>query len=120
MKDLNTIAYSIYLLISFFITIQIGWICYKNGEVYLKQIFASKTAWVAPVNKILLTGYYLINLGYIAFSLSFWDHLTSIEMLISRLSFRLGYICLILAIIHCFNLWVLAYLAKKPIFSNKL
>lgn len=119
MQHLNIITYSIYLLISFYVTIKVGWICYKNGEVYLQQIFSTNKEWAHPINKMLLIGYYLVNLGYTVLNLSFWGNVHSLKTMLDTLSLKLSAILIILGVLHCFNIWILAQLAKKSMFSNK-
>ena len=57
------ISYMIYLSITVYITVIVGWECYKNGLVYVTSIFKDKKL-VEAINRILLTGYYLTNIGY--------------------------------------------------------
>jgi hypothetical protein len=59
---------------------------------------------------MLLIGYYLLNLGYASISISSWPTITSEEMLSAYLSDHIGFIILMLALIHYFNLvWLLLY-----------
>jgi len=119
MQNLNIITYIIYLLISFYITISVGWMCYQNGRVYLKNIFSHHPNWVTPINKLLLMGYYLINLGYITFNLNDWENIVTPLMMVDGLLFKLGYLLVALGVLHYFNIWVLAQLSRKSMFSNK-
>ncbi len=119
MQNLNTITYLIYLLVSFYITIKVGWMCYQNGRIYLEDIFIQQPRWVTPINRLLLTGYYLINLGYIMFNLNDWETITNLVMMANILILRLGYLLVVLGGLHYFNIWVLARLAKQSMFSNK-
>ncbi|OJJ20958.1 hypothetical protein BKI52_10285 [marine bacterium AO1-C] len=119
MQNLNIITYIIYLLLSFYITIRVGWICYQNGRVYLADIFESHPSWVDPINKLLLTGYYLINLGYITFNLTDWEQIVTPLMMADVLVLRLGYLLIALGGLHYFNIWGLAQLSKQSMFSNK-
>jgi len=119
MQNLNIIAYIIYLLVSFYVTIKVGWMCYQNGRVYLEDIFGHHPSWVTPINKLLLTGYYLINLGYIAFNLNDWENITTPLMMTDVLILKLGFLLVVLGALHYFNIWVLAQLAKHSMFSNK-
>lgn len=89
--------------------------CYKNGRVYLNSIFVQHQNWVNPINKLLLIGYYLVNLGYITISLNFWENVTDIFILINSLVSRVGYILLILGGLHYFNIWALTQLSRKSI-----
>jgi len=111
--NLNIIGYIIYLAITFFITIRVGWFFFTNGRIYLENIFIENPQMVDPINKILLTGYYLLNLGFAAVSILSWNHISSIYLLIEALSQNTGMICIILGIIHFINMAVTAYIANN-------
>jgi len=95
--------------------IKIGWVFYKNGEIFLYSIFKNDPIIVKNINNMLLIGYYLINLGYATVTISCWEHIYTIEQLISFLAEVLGKIILILAIMHYNNIFWLNYLSKRNI-----
>jgi len=95
--------------------IKIGWVLYENGEVFLNTIFKNNKILVKNINNILLTGYYLINLGFATITISCWEHIYTIEQLISFLAEVLGKIILTLAIMHYNNIFWLNYLSKRNI-----
>jgi hypothetical protein len=65
------------------------------------------------INRLLLLGYYLMNLGFLAISLMLWDSILSIQQLFELLTFRIGLVLLSIAIMHYFNLfWLTKYLKK--------
>lgn len=108
----NIIAYLLYLPITAYITIYVGKVCYLNGEVFiLKLIPQMETA--KAVNKLLLIGYYLINLGFTALTLSYWTKIAHWTQLIEVLSTKLGQIILLLGIMHFNNMFIIQFFAKK-------
>ena len=65
---------------------------------------------VQSINKLLLVGYYLLNLGYTAFTLSFWKQIDSFAGMCDVLFKNAGTIIICLALMHYFNLiWILIY-----------
>lgn len=114
----NLIAYFIYLLISIFITIFVGYKCYKTGEIYLLFIIKD-TRTCNAINRILLVSYYLVNMGYIAISISNWDvvnsFLKTLEILISKIST----ILIVLSFLHYSNLFLIYKLRKQLILNFK-
>ncbi len=102
--NLNIITYCIYLPIIIFITIRIGWICYKNGELFLINLFEDK-AIVKSINNLLLLGYYLTNIGYAIITMSYWETLNNVADILSSLTYTLGKIVLILATLHYNNIF---------------
>jgi hypothetical protein len=109
----NTIAYLIYLPTTIYITVYIGRLCYKYGLHHLKSIFGTEEDLANLVNRLLLIGYYLINIGYAAITLKFWEQIETYIQLINIVSTRLGIIIIFLGIMHYFNLWVTKTHGKK-------
>ena len=107
----NLAAYIIYLSITFFITVRVGWICYKNGEVFIRQVIENEEM-TALLNKFLLIGYYLLNLGYMAISILNWKSINSTLEVINVVSERVGLIVVFLAVMHYFNMTVIAVFGK--------
>ncbi|MFY8189943.1 MAG: hypothetical protein ACOVK9_03180, partial [Bacteroidia bacterium] len=62
----------------------------NRGALFLMQMFNNNEALVSTLNKFLLIGYYLINLGYAAISINFFHQITSWLMLAEELTFRIG------------------------------
>jgi len=112
----NLIAYLIYLSATFFITVRVGWMCYKNGAIFIYQIIQEDELTML-LNKFLLMGYYLMNLGYMAVSIYFWEQIGSFLEMINIVSQRIGLIVLMLAGMHYFNMIFIALFGKK-IFQN--
>lgn len=116
--NLNLITYSIYLPIICFIMIKIGWLFYKNGEVFLYSLFNQNTELVKSINNLLLIGYYLTNIGYAIVTISYWEKIDSLIELINSLSFTLGKIILLLALLHYNNIFWLKHITKTKILKQ--
>lgn len=97
----------------FWVTIHLGWVFYKNGEVWLDQVLLHDRHLVKSVNNLLLAGYYLLNLGYVVLQISFWQEVTGIELLFKILVQKSGQIILLLALMHYFNLFWLLLFGRK-------
>ncbi|MCS3870567.1 hypothetical protein J3D55_003483 [Chryseobacterium ginsenosidimutans] len=108
----NIISYLLFLSISSYITIDVGRRCFNSGKVYLEYLIKDKD-FCLTVNRILLGSYYLVNLGYIAISLSSWGKITNMEEVLTTVFTRIGYIILILCFLHFTNILTLYILRKK-------
>ena len=108
----NIISYIIFLMVSFYITIDVGRRCFQAGKAYLEYLIHDSEMCLT-INRILLGCYYLLNLGYIAVNLAFWDRVGSIEEIIAVTAVRIGYIALILCILHYMNIFTLYFLRNK-------
>ena len=116
--NLNIITYSLYLPIISFITIKTGWSLYKNGKVYLQGLFKNDMLLVNRINKILLMGYYLVNLGYAVITISYWSTIKNEIELINSLTFTLGKLILLLAILHYNNIFWLNQLKNSNLLNQ--
>ncbi len=114
----NILSYTIYLPLIFFITIKVGWMFYKNGELFLMNLFENNIALIKNVNNILLIGYYLVNLGYSILTISYWEEINNSIELINILSYTLGRIIILLALLHYNNIFWLKYLTKSNIIKQ--
>jgi len=108
----NLISYLLFLSISSYITVDIGRRCYRAGAVYLKYLIHDPD-FCLTINRILLGCYYLINLGYIAISLTSWEKIDSFEQVLTVTAIRIGNIMLILCVLHYFNIFILYFLRKN-------
>ncbi len=99
------ISYLVYLLATVFITVYVGWFCYKNGWIHLKRIFKKEEALAQKLNQLLLTGYYLLNIGYALLSINTWEIVQSWQDVFSVVSLKTGIVVIFLGIMHYFNLW---------------
>lgn len=108
---LNIVSYIIFLAASFYITIDVGRRCYHAGKSYLEYLIHD-TDLCLTINRIILGCYYLINLGYIAISLTSWEKIASFEQVLTVSAIRIGNIMLILCVLHYINISTL-YLLRK-------
>lgn len=114
----NIISYIIYLPIILFITIKVGWLFYKNGELFLINILGNNFTQIRNVNNLLLTGYYLVNIGYSILTISYWDKINHSIELINVMSSTLGKIIILLALLHYNNIFWLKHLTKSNILKQ--
>ncbi|AXG67951.1 hypothetical protein KORDIASMS9_00133 [Kordia sp. SMS9] len=111
--NFNIISYILYIPIIFFITIKVGWILYKSGEVFLCSIFQNDIEMTQNLNKLLLIGYYLINLGAATITITFWDTVENLPEMINTLSKILGSTIVLLALLHYNNIFWITFLNRK-------
>ncbi|MEN4761067.1 hypothetical protein ABEG63_12090 [Chryseobacterium sp. C39-AII1] len=108
----NIISYLFFLFISSYITIDVGRRCYNAGKDYLEYLIHDKVLCLT-INRILLGCYYLINLGYIAINVTYWEKVNNMEQLLTVTAIRIGYIVLVLCVLHYINIFALYFLRKN-------
>ena len=110
---MNTIAYILYLFITYLITVRVGFIFYRNGRVFILELLHHDVQLTEFINRILLTGYYLLNLGYAALMLRSWDTIHTWTDLLLSIMTMTGKIMLTLAVIHFCNMTVIYFIGKR-------
>lgn len=109
---MNTTAYIIYLSLTYLVTVHVGLRFYRHGRVYILTLFNGDHSITNFINRILLTGYYLLNLGYAALMLRNWEELHYWNQLVISIATMTGRILLLLAVIHFFNMACVLYLSR--------
>ncbi len=56
----------IYLATSVVIALWVGWTLHKNGRVFLVEVYQGKEDLADSVNHLILVGFYLISIGFVA------------------------------------------------------
>jgi hypothetical protein len=110
---MNTIAYIIYLFITYLITVHVGLRFYRNGRVYILRLLHGDEKLTDSINNILLIGYYLLNLGYAALMINTWKTIITWTELVGSIGTMTGKIMLTLAIIHFFNMAVIYVISRR-------
>ncbi len=65
----TVIAYCIYLPITLLLTVWVARTLFTNGRIFLVEIFRKDETLADSVNKLLLVGFYLVNIGYAVYTL---------------------------------------------------
>lgn len=110
--DATVITYLVYITISIGLIIWVGRTLFNNGRVFLLQVFDEEEI-ADSINKLLLVGFYLINVGYMVYNLKIFKAIGSTREGIEALSVKIGMIILILGVMHFFNIFVLFKLKKN-------
>jgi len=109
---INVIAYIIYLTASTVITVYVGWIIFSNGRDYLLAIFGEPKI-TDFINKILLIGYYLLNIGFVLYKVSIWEECSTSILLVENVLNNIANIMLVLTFLHYMNIIGVALFKKQ-------
>ena len=115
---MNTLSFIIYLLITWFITVHVGLIFYRNGKSYILNLLHGDEKLTLFINRMLLIGYYLLNLGYVTMTFRFGRSLHSWAEVITSIGTRTGKIMCILGIIHFCNMAILLLISHYHQLAN--
>lgn len=111
----NILGYFIFLLCIAFMILVVGKICYRNGNIFVAQLIPDHVDLCHQINKVLLVGYYLVNIGYSAMTLLQWQHILSVQELIETLASKIALIAFMLAVLHYLNIYILTNYIQKLI-----
>ncbi|MEO6522572.1 MAG: hypothetical protein ABIN91_12890 [Mucilaginibacter sp.] len=107
------LTYAFYLTISIALTVWVAKVLFKNGRIFLVDIFHGNTLLADSVNRLLVVGFYLINIGYMSLVLKEVDAIPSTQVVVEVLSRKLGCIILILGAMHFLNLIIFFKLRNR-------
>ncbi len=113
--NLNLIAYTLFLAIVVFIIVVVGKICYRNGNIYVLALLPGHEDLCIRINKLLLMGYYLLNIGYAAMTLISWQTIVSVPQLVELIAYRSAIIICMLSVLHYTNIFLLTKYVQKLI-----
>lgn len=99
-------AYGLYLAISVGMTIWVARALSSNGEIFLIRCFGQDQELASSTNRLLVIGFYLINLGFISYRLNDWQ--VDTVSLIPEVGSRVGISLLVLGAMHFFNMLMIA------------
>lgn len=109
----TVLAYLLYLPIAIAMTIWVARTLHRNGRVFVVAAFRGNEAMGDAVNHLLVVGFYLINIGFIAFALRYGDKPTDLQSMIELLSTKLGVVLLVLGAMHFFNMFNFDKMRRK-------
>lgn len=99
-------AYGLYLAVSVGMTIWVARALSSNGEIFLIRCFGQDQELASSTNRLLVIGFYLINLGFISYRLNDWQ--VDTVSLIPEVGSRVGISLLVLGAMHFFNMLMIA------------
>ena len=113
-------TYLLYLGISVALTVWVARTLFKNGRIFLVDVFRGNAELADSVNNLLVVGFYLINLGYVTLALRMGYEVATLQASIEALSEKVGFVLLVLGFMHFFNLYVFSRMRRRSRFESNL
>lgn len=107
------ISYSVYLAVTLAVTVWTARTLHSNGRVFLVDAFHGNEQLADSVNHLLVVGFYLINVGFVALALETRANVESARQAIELVSGKIGTILLLLGAMHFFNLLVFNTIRRR-------
>ena len=99
------IGYAFYLPIALMLTFYVSRTLFRNGKVYMLDIFKGREAIATATNKLFETGFYLLNLGFALMILEINVYDNTYQRLIEELSYKIGGFSIYLGLMLFVNLY---------------
>lgn len=113
-----TITYCIYLTLTLAMTVWVARTLHKNGRIFLVDSFAGNEPLADSVNHLLVVGFYLVNIGYIALALKISTLVTDTREVFEAVSNKVGVVLLVLGAMHFFNIYIFTKMRKRALLHH--
>ncbi len=111
--NLTVLTYIAYLIISITLTAWVAQTLFRNGRIFLVDCFLGKEDLADSVNHLLLVGFYLVNVGFVALFLRIGIDIGTVRSVLEVLSGKLGVVLLVLGVMHFGNIFVFTKLRRR-------
>ena len=100
-------AYLIYLPVALVLTWFVAYTLFKNGLVFMRDIFSGREEIARATNSLFKIGFYLLNVGYALYILRIYTTTESLQSMIEVLSAKIGGFSIYLGVMLFLNLYLL-------------
>lgn len=104
-------SYLIYVVVAVGLTVWLANTLFRNGAIFLFDVFADQPATAKAVNHLLVVGFYMLNLGW-AFLIIRSDQPENAAHAVEILATKLGLLLVTLGLIHFANLFVFSRIRR--------
>jgi len=111
--DWTVTTYVVYLLVAVPLTIWVATTLSRNGRVFLEDVFEGTEGLADAVNKLLVVGFYLLNLGFVSLYLRISSPVFDLRGLFEELSVKIGVVTITLGCIHFLNVYVFNSIRRR-------
>lgn len=111
--DYTVTAYTIYLAAAIGLTVWVARTLHKNGRIFLVDCFDGREDIADSVNHLLVVGFYLVNLGFVALFLKLTGGVIGARGVFEALSTKLGTVTLVLGGMHFFNIYLFNKIRRR-------
>lgn len=102
----NVTAYFIYLPVALLLTWFVAHTLFKNGLVFMREIFFGRDEIAIATNSLFKIGFYLLNLGFALSILTIYKSLNGVQSTIEVLSTKIGGFSIYLGLMLFINLFL--------------
>jgi hypothetical protein len=111
-------TYIVYIALSIPLTVWVAQTLHKIGRIFLIVSFRGNERLADSVNHLLVVGFYLINIGYVALALKERTAPTDIREVFETISRKIGVVMLVLGAMHFFNILVFSKMRRRALLQT--
>ncbi|RYC14228.1 hypothetical protein [Nocardioides zhouii] len=111
--DWTATSYLTYLAITVPLTIWVATTLSSNGRVFLEDVFGDNAALADAINKLLVVGFYLLNVGFVLLYLRTGELVVDLPSLMEVVSLKVGVVMVVLGLIHFTNVYVFNSIRRR-------
>ena len=111
--DWITASYLTYLAVTVPLTVWVARTLSTNGQVFLEDVFTDNATLAEAINKLLVVGFYLLNVGFVLLYLQTGDSASSLATLVEVVSVKIGVVMIVLGLIHFTNVYVFNSIRRR-------
>src|ERR1039457_5193569 len=107
------VTYIAYLLISVTLTVFVGSALSRSGRIFLLDAFGGQAAPPQAASRLVVVGFYLLNLGFITLTMRMSGEIGSARQVVQVLSVKIGEVLLVLGVLYLANIGFLTRLKRR-------
>jgi hypothetical protein len=116
--NLTVATHLTYLALSVTLTVWVARTLHRNGRIFLVDCFHGNEALADAVNQLLVVGFYLVNIGFVALALRFGVDAANLQTALETLSTKEGVILLILGSMHFLNIAIFTGFRRRALLNR--
>jgi hypothetical protein len=118
--NLTVVTYVVYLALSIGLTVWVARTLSRSGNVFLADVFRGNDKLADAVNHLLVVGFYLVNLGFVALWMRGGNNdVPDTQTIFTALSVKVGTVLLVLGILHLGNIFVLNKIRRSGLMEHE-
>ena len=111
-------TYIVYITLSIPLTVWVAHTLHINGRIFLVDSFQGNEQLADSVNHLLVVGFYLINIGYVALALKEGIAPRDLREVLETISHKIGVVMLVLGGMHFFNIFVFSKMRRRALLQS--
>ncbi len=116
--NLTVATHLTYLALSVTLTVWVARTLHRNGRIFLVDCFHGNEALADAVNQLLVVGFYLVNIGFVALAMRFGVDAENLQTALESLSTKEGMILLILGGMHFLNIAIFTGFRRRALLNR--